>query len=141
MKTEVKFPIYHILKKFNYIHENEEYKLWKYNSRYLYDTLLIGAIEWPSLTISFLPSTEEDSSLKTYRILLGTHTSQTEQNYLLICKIKIPSSKSKEIDNETIENFYSSESINKYQKLENKIEPYQQKTLTEIPKITNQNIL
>ena len=101
---------------------NEEYKLWKYNSRYLYDTLLIGAIEWPSLTISFLPSTEEDSSLKTYRILLGTHTSQTEQNYLLICKIKIPSSKSKKIDDETIENFYSPESINKYQKLENKIE-------------------
>ena len=27
MKTEVKFPIYQILQKFNYIHENEEYKL------------------------------------------------------------------------------------------------------------------
>ena len=27
MKTEVKFPIYKILQKFNYIQENEEYKL------------------------------------------------------------------------------------------------------------------
>ena len=51
---------------------NEEYKLWKYNSHYLYDTLLIGALEWPSLTVSFLPSITEDSNLKTYKIVLGT---------------------------------------------------------------------
>ncbi len=37
---------------------NEEYKIWKYNSPYLYDTLLIGAIEWPSMTVSFLPEVE-----------------------------------------------------------------------------------
>ena len=27
MKTEVKFPIYQIMQKFNYIQENDEYKL------------------------------------------------------------------------------------------------------------------
>lgn len=37
---------------------NEEYKIWKYNSPYLYDTLLMGAIEWPSMTVSFLPEIE-----------------------------------------------------------------------------------
>ncbi len=31
---------------------NQEYKVWKYNSHYLYDTLFISAVEWPSLTLS-----------------------------------------------------------------------------------------
>ncbi|MCQ2820579.1 MAG: hypothetical protein MJ252_25215 [archaeon] len=34
---------------------NEEYKIWKFNTPLLYDTLLIGAMEYPSLTVSWLP--------------------------------------------------------------------------------------
>jgi WD40 repeat protein len=101
---------------------NEEYKLWKYNSRYLYDTLLIGALEWPSLTVSFLPTITEDSNLKTYKIILGTHTTQNEQNYLLICKITLPKQKITKINDDIIENSYSEESINLFSKIKNKIE-------------------
>ena len=72
---------------------NEEYKLWKYNSHYLYDTLLKGSLELSSLTVSFLQSITEDSNLKTYKIILETYTTQNEQNYLLIYKITLSKQK------------------------------------------------
>lgn len=37
---------------------NEEYKIWKKNTPYLYDSLIIKPLEWPSLTVSFLPIVE-----------------------------------------------------------------------------------
>lgn len=35
---------------------NEEYKIWKKNSPFLYDLLLSHALEWPSLTIEWFPT-------------------------------------------------------------------------------------
>ena len=71
---------------------NEEYKLWKYNSRYLYDTLLIGALEWPSLTIDWLPIL--DMSNKSYfsvqKMIIGTITNGNEPDYLMIAKARLP---------------------------------------------------
>lgn len=73
---------------------NEEYKIWKKNTPFLYDLVMVHALEWPSLTVQWLP---EHSSSKTdkyvrERIILGTHTSGAEQNYLLIADVKMPSS-------------------------------------------------
>ncbi len=34
---------------------NEEYKIWKKNTPFLYDLVLTHALEWPSLTVQFLP--------------------------------------------------------------------------------------
>jgi histone-binding protein RBBP4 len=34
---------------------NEQYKTWKVNSRYLYDLAISHALEWPSLTVQWLP--------------------------------------------------------------------------------------
>ena len=63
---------------------NQEYKVWKYNSHYLYDTLFISAVEWPSLTLSWLPDYEVNDGIVTQKLIIGTHTTSTEQNYLLI---------------------------------------------------------
>ena len=68
---------------------NQEYKAWKYNSHYLYDSLLTMAVEWPSLTISWLPDLEIKKGITTQKIIIGTYTTGTEQNYLLIFKIKL----------------------------------------------------
>ena len=35
---------------------NEEYKIWKKNSPFLYDLMISQALEWPSLTVSWLPT-------------------------------------------------------------------------------------
>jgi hypothetical protein len=34
---------------------NEEYKIWKKNTPFLYDLVITHALEWPSLTVQWLP--------------------------------------------------------------------------------------
>jgi hypothetical protein len=34
---------------------NEEYKIWKKNTPFLYDLVMTHALEWPSLTCQWLP--------------------------------------------------------------------------------------
>jgi hypothetical protein len=37
---------------------NEEYRVWKKNAAFLYDTVLTHPLEWPSLTVQWLPTRE-----------------------------------------------------------------------------------
>jgi histone-binding protein RBBP4 len=37
---------------------NEEYKIWKKNTPYLYDLVITNASEWPSLTVNWLPQVD-----------------------------------------------------------------------------------
>jgi histone-binding protein RBBP4 len=34
---------------------NEEYKIWKRNTPFLYDLVITHALDWPSLTVQWLP--------------------------------------------------------------------------------------
>ena len=38
---------------------NEEYKIWKKNSVFLYDIMYSRALEWPTLTTQWLPDVKE----------------------------------------------------------------------------------
>ncbi|KAF2685298.1 WD40 repeat-like protein [Lentithecium fluviatile CBS 122367] len=71
---------------------NEEYKIWKKNSVFLYDMLYGRALEWPTLTTQWLPDKKaiEGTNMSTHRIILGTHTSNQAQNYLQIAHVEIP---------------------------------------------------
>ncbi|KAF2705877.1 WD40 repeat-like protein [Pleomassaria siparia CBS 279.74] len=71
---------------------NEEYKLWKKNSVFLYDMLYGRALEWPALTAQWLPDKKpvEGTGCSTHRLLLGTHTSGQAQNYINFASIEIP---------------------------------------------------
>ena len=37
---------------------NEEYKIWKKNTPFLYDMVVTHALEWPSLTVEWLPDVD-----------------------------------------------------------------------------------
>ncbi|KAI3636772.1 hypothetical protein MIR68_005039 [Amoeboaphelidium protococcarum] len=78
---------------------NEEYKVWKKNSPYLYDLVVTHALEWPSLTFQWLPDVESkpDKDYSVHRMILGTHTADGEQNYLQIANCLLPNENS-EID-------------------------------------------
>lgn len=71
---------------------NEEYKVWKKNTPFLYDLVMTHALEWPSLTCQWLPNKtkEEGKDYSTHRLVLGTHTTDGEQNYLMIAECKLP---------------------------------------------------
>ncbi|XP_023770617.1 WD-40 repeat-containing protein MSI1 [Lactuca sativa] len=71
---------------------NEEYKIWKKNTPFLYDLVMTHPLEWPSLTVEWLPDLEEPAG-KDYsiqKLILGTHTSVGEPNYLMIAKVHLP---------------------------------------------------
>ena len=71
---------------------NEEYKIWKKNTPFLYDTVITHALEWPSLTVQWLPDVKPaaDPAFNIHKLLLGTHTSNSEPNYLMVADVTLP---------------------------------------------------
>ena len=76
---------------------NEEYKIWKKNTPFLYDLCITYLLEWPSLTIEWLPIFEigEDPDFKVNKLVMGTSAPNSQKapndpNYLIIAKVKIP---------------------------------------------------
>ena len=71
---------------------NEEYKIWKKNSPFLYDLAMTHALEWPSLTVQWFPDvqTPADRPVSIHKMLLGTHTSEGEPNYLMFAEVVLP---------------------------------------------------
>ncbi|CEH14139.1 nucleosome remodeling subunit caf1 nurf55 msi1 [Ceraceosorus bombacis] len=71
---------------------NEEYKIWKKNAPFLYDMVVTHALEWPSLTCQWFPDRERPAGkdYTSHRLLLGTHTSGQDQNYVQIAQVHLP---------------------------------------------------
>ncbi|KAL0335185.1 UNVERIFIED_CONTAM: WD-40 repeat-containing protein MSI1 [Sesamum radiatum] len=71
---------------------NEEYKIWKKNTPFLYDLIFTHALEWPSLTVEWLPDREEPpgKDYSVQKMILGTHTSENEPNYLMRAQVQLP---------------------------------------------------
>jgi len=51
---------------------NEEYKIWKKNTPFLYDLVMTHALEWPSLTAQWLPDVTRPEGI--HPILVHTLT-------------------------------------------------------------------
>lgn len=70
---------------------SEEYKIWKKNTPFLYDLVVTHALEWPSLTVQWLPDRVEPpgKDYSVQKLVLGTHTSENEQNYLMIAEVQV----------------------------------------------------
>lgn len=72
---------------------DEEFAVWKKNTPFLYDLIISHPLEWPSLTVQFLPSPPLPYALDTFsvhKLLIGTHTSDGFQNYLMVADALIP---------------------------------------------------
>ncbi|KAG0502106.1 hypothetical protein HPP92_002178 [Vanilla planifolia] len=67
----------------------EEYRVWKKNSPFLYDLVISHALEWPSLTVQWLPSSSSSAS-PIHCLILGTHTSDDTPNFLMISSVEFP---------------------------------------------------
>ncbi|CAG9329603.1 unnamed protein product [Blepharisma stoltei] len=71
---------------------NEEYKIWKKNCPFLYDALITHVLEWPSLSVDWLPSKESRSNCDytVQKLVIGSHTSKAEQEQLIVASVKLP---------------------------------------------------
>ena len=60
---------------------NEEYKIWKKNTPFLYDLVMTHALEWPSLTAQWLPDVQrpegKDYSVHRYSLTMSYFLTQT----------------------------------------------------------------
>lgn len=69
----------------------EEYKIWKKNTPFLYDILLTKCLEWPSLTFQWNKSIHNvGESYQKQQIVLGTQTSDQDSNSLIFANVKLP---------------------------------------------------
>lgn len=72
-------------------------------SPFLYDVVVTHALEWPTLTTQWFPDKETyatpgsrltnrkpGNDYSTHRLLIGTHTSGADQNYLQIANVQLP---------------------------------------------------
>ncbi|KAI5577524.1 hypothetical protein POPTR_009G135100v4 [Populus trichocarpa] len=77
---------------------DEEFSVWKKNTPFLYDFVISHPLEWPSLTVQWvplatpLPHSTDPSSFSVHKLVLGTHTSDDFPNYLLIADAVLPTS-------------------------------------------------
>lgn len=70
----------------------EEYQLWRKNCPVMYEFVSETALTWPSLTVQWLPDQEITSTGINQRLILGTHTSGEDTDYLKIASTQLPKS-------------------------------------------------
>ncbi|KFH16117.1 RbAp46 [Toxoplasma gondii MAS] len=70
----------------------EEFNNWKVNTKVLYDLVMNYTLEWPSLTVQWLPglTTKTGAASVSQRLLIGTHTSSGDDNSLLVLQVSLP---------------------------------------------------
>jgi histone-binding protein RBBP4 len=70
----------------------DEYRLWKKNTPFLYDTVLTHCLTWPSLTCEWLPTKHDPAGAdySNHQLVLGTQTADGSDNYLVIASVKLP---------------------------------------------------
>lgn len=69
----------------------EEFSVWKKNTPLLYDLVICHSLEWPSLTVQWLPSPpSDDGPLSVHKLILGTHTSDDFPNFLMVAHAHVP---------------------------------------------------
>ena len=72
----------------------EDFSIWKKNTPFLYDLMISNPLEWPSLTVHWVPSAPTpyaaDPYFNVHKLILGTHTSGGAQDFLMIADAVIP---------------------------------------------------
>ncbi|MBA0675639.1 hypothetical protein Goshw_029346 [Gossypium schwendimanii] len=72
----------------------EEFSVWKKNTPFLYDLVISHPLEWPSLTVHWVPSSPTpygpDPTFNVHKLVLGTHTSGGAPDFLMIADAVLP---------------------------------------------------
>ncbi|XP_061342100.1 WD-40 repeat-containing protein MSI3-like [Gastrolobium bilobum] len=77
----------------NEIEVEEEFSVWKKNTPLLYDLFISHPLQWPSLTVHWLPSFPQPYSYPSFnlhKLLLATHTAEGEPNFLMLADASLP---------------------------------------------------
>lgn len=80
----------------------EEFSVWKKNCPFLYDLVVSHPLQWPSLTVHWLPSSSpqpysHSPSFHLHKLLFATHTSPAVPNFLILADALLPVSTSQPV--------------------------------------------
>lgn len=86
--------------------EYDEYYVWRRNAPFLYDSLMVHRLDWPSLVVEFSGDAcyRGKTGFTAHKAILGTHTSGEEVDYAIIGEVRLPTVTMKE-NLTTCENF------------------------------------
>ncbi|XP_076960261.1 histone-binding protein MSI1-like [Bidens hawaiensis] len=72
---------------------DDEYKNWESSIPFMYDSLIRHSLNFPSMTVEWLPYRIQSSDRRyTFqKVILGTYAANGAPNYLIIAEVKIPS--------------------------------------------------
>lgn len=75
-----------------------DYITWKKNAPLYYDMIVTHILEWPSLTCQYLPFYDElnQNPVQYQKIVIGTQNPDSQSNYLIVAKTRIPNRKARE---------------------------------------------
>lgn len=110
-----------------------EYLQWRKNVPYLYDTVLNHALDWPALSVQWFPDYTRDNDGTTQRLLISTHTSGQEAEYLQIVSVTFPDLVTEDVDE--LGQFFSDSKFRTLQKIPVKDEVNRAKYNPQIPNL------
>lgn len=75
-----------------------DYITWKKNAPLYYDLAVTHILEWPSLTVQYLPCHDEseDGQIQYQKLILGTQSPESGGNFLCVAKTRLPTKKARE---------------------------------------------
>lgn len=85
----------------------EEFAVWKKNTPFLYDLVVSHPLQWPSLTVHWVPSSPQphpNPSFNLHKLLFATHTAPDVPNFLMLANASLPIKTSDAVVNSTSEN-------------------------------------
>eukprot|EP00922_Rhytidocystis_sp_ex-Travisia-forbesii_P035058 GHVS01052053.1.p1 GENE.GHVS01052053.1~~GHVS01052053.1.p1 ORF type:complete len:425 (-),score=63.56 GHVS01052053.1:611-1885(-) len=70
----------------------EQHRVWRYNTIVLYDLVMTHTLEWPSLTVEWIPNVFRWSATEGHqRLIVGTHTAQPSMpNHIIVMEASLP---------------------------------------------------
>ncbi|EEA05047.1 uncharacterized protein CMU_041170 [Cryptosporidium muris RN66] len=76
------------------LQNDDEFYFWRRNCPYLYDSMLSYTLEWPTLTLDWLPNSYKsaDGTYSVHKIIFGTHTNGEDQNHLIVAEVHLADS-------------------------------------------------
>jgi hypothetical protein len=69
---------------------NQEYKIWKKESPYCYDFMLLHSVDWPTFTFQWLPEFEVHDDSTSYYAIIASSSADIEQCQLQKIRVEFP---------------------------------------------------
>ena len=69
---------------------SDEQLVWRKNASFMFDVAFSRGLEWPSLTVDWLPRVVEEEECSVHSLVIGTHTAEGAMNEMHVVSVRLP---------------------------------------------------